>query len=63
MQLERLSLGIGDRFGKQGAAQLAALEQAHDRGVEVIPVWNKSHREHTSSAADPKTRRGRHGRP
>jgi hypothetical protein len=39
-------MGIGDRFGHQGKAQLAALKRAHDAGVEITPVWNKSHREH-----------------
>lgn len=46
-QLGKYSIGIGDRFGFQGQAQLQALLQARERGVEVTPVWNKSHREHT----------------
>lgn len=44
--LEKYSLGIGDRFGQQGTAQLAALAEAESRGVNVVPVWNKSNREH-----------------
>lgn len=47
MFLDRYSLGIGDRFGQQGKAQLRALRQAKDKGVSIIPVWNKSHREHS----------------
>ncbi|HEX9006750.1 MAG TPA: tagaturonate epimerase family protein [Bacteroidota bacterium] len=47
MQLGKFSIGIGDRFGLEGAAQLRALQQASDRGVAVTPVWNKSNREHT----------------
>ena len=39
-------MGIGDRFGHQGNAQLAALKRANEAGVEITPVWNKSHREH-----------------
>jgi hypothetical protein len=39
-------MGVGDRFGRQGEAQLAALQQAAARGVTITPVWNKSHREH-----------------
>jgi len=47
MRLEKYSMGIGDRFGKEGEAQLEAFEQARQRGVMVAPVWNKSYREHT----------------
>jgi hypothetical protein len=47
MLLPKYSIGIGDRFGHQGAAQLGALLRAAERGIAVAPVWNKSHREHT----------------
>ncbi len=47
MILEKYSLGIGDRFGREGNAQLAALSRARGIGIDVVPVWNKSHREHT----------------
>ena len=47
MNIEKYSLGIGDRFGLEGAAQLRALQQAETAGVVVVPVWNKSNREHT----------------
>lgn len=46
MELEKYSIGIGDRFGFEGAAQLRALQQAAVDGVRVVPVWNKSNREH-----------------
>lgn len=46
MILEKYSMGIGDRFGRQGRAQLQALIEAGKQGLEVTPVWNKSHREH-----------------
>ncbi len=46
MELERYSIGIGDRFGRQGRAQLAAVARARAAGAAVTPVWNKSHREH-----------------
>lgn len=39
-------MGIGDRFGYQGVAQLRALEQAAAKGFLIVPVWNKSNREH-----------------
>lgn len=47
MELEKYSVGIGDRFGREGAAQLRALQQAESAGVPVVPVWNKSNREHS----------------
>jgi len=47
MTLAKYSLGIGDRFGAEGEAQLRALQQAEALGVEVVPVWNKSNREHS----------------
>jgi len=46
MKLGKYSFGIGDRFAHQGVAQLRALLKAQNGGVEVIPVWNKSNREH-----------------
>jgi hypothetical protein len=41
------SIGVGDRFGREGRAQLQALKALRDAGVTVAPVWNKSNREHT----------------
>ena len=55
MKLEKYSFGIGDRFGQQGLAQLEALIKAKEAGIEIVPVWNKSNREHqiiNSSPAD-----------
>ena len=46
MQLEKFSLGIGDRFSHQGVAQLRAVMKANRSGLEICPVWNKSNREH-----------------
>lgn len=46
MTLDKYSLGIGDRFGQEGVAQLRALQLAAERGIHVTPVWNKSNREH-----------------
>jgi len=53
MRIEKFSLGVGDRFGREGVAQLAALQKAAETGVEVIPVWNKSNREHTLIGSTP----------
>jgi hypothetical protein len=47
MILEKYSFGIGDRFSHQGKAQLAAVIKAKQQGIDITPVWNKSHREHT----------------
>lgn len=46
MELEKYSIGIGDRFGYQGEAQLKALQKAIAKGFSIVPVWNKSNREH-----------------
>lgn len=56
-ELGLYSIGIGDRFGQQGAAQLRACRMALEQGVEITPVWNKSHREHTIVGSDPSTQR------
>lgn len=46
MILSKFSMGIGDRFARQGKAQLAAVLEAKRLGAEIAPVWNKSNREH-----------------
>ncbi len=53
MNLGKYSFGIGDRFSRQGKALLAAVIEAGKVGVEVTPVWNKSHREHTIIGTKP----------
>ncbi len=53
VSLPKYSLGVGDRFAHQAKAQLAACAKAVKKGVEVIPVWNKSNREHTIIGSDP----------
>jgi hypothetical protein len=53
MTLSKFSLGIGDRFGREGVAQLAALKAACNAGVEITPVWNKSYREHSLVGSRP----------
>jgi hypothetical protein len=44
--IEKYSFGIGDRFTMQGKAQLTAIMEANKLGFPVVPVWNKSNREH-----------------
>lgn len=46
MKLEKFSFGVGDRFCHQGKAQLSAIIEAKSRGIDIVPVWNKSNREH-----------------
>jgi len=53
LKLGKYSVGTGDRFGHQAKAQLKACIQALDRGKEVIPVWNKSNREHNLIGSEP----------
>jgi len=53
MKLEKYSFGIGDRFGQQGLAQLEALIKAKEAGIEIVPVWNKSNREHQIIQSSP----------
>jgi hypothetical protein len=57
MRLGRYSIGVGDRFVHQAEAQLRACIAAHDAGVDVIPVWNKSNREHTIIGSEPESTR------
>ncbi len=45
-KLGKYSFGLGDRFGRQGHAQLKAIVEAGNKGIEITPVWNKSNREH-----------------
>jgi tagaturonate epimerase len=53
MELPKYTVGIGDRFGRQGKAQLAAFIKARELGVNIAPVWNKSNREHTLVHTEP----------
>jgi hypothetical protein len=51
--LAKYSIGVGDRFAHQARPQLRACQMAAELGVEVIPVWNKSNREHTIIGSTP----------
>jgi tagaturonate epimerase len=57
LTLEKFSLGVGDRFAHQAKAQLKACMMAAEapagRAVAVIPVWNKSNREHLIVGSEP----------
>jgi hypothetical protein len=53
LMLDKYSVGIGDRFAHQAKAQLQAFVQALESGIEAVPVWNKSNREHTMIGSEP----------
>jgi hypothetical protein len=48
---------MGDRFAHQGKAQLKACVQAAKLGADIVPVWNKSNREHTLVGTEPSSLR------
>jgi tagaturonate epimerase len=52
-KLSRYSVGTGDRFAHQAKAQLQACVKALEAGTTVIPVWNKSNREHMIIGSEP----------
>lgn len=54
MTIGKYSFGVGDRFSHEGVAQLKALLIAAEKyGVEFVPVWNKSNREHQIVNTEP----------
>jgi tagaturonate epimerase len=57
LKLAKYSVGTGDRFAHQGKAQLQACIHAFNEGVKVVPVWNKSNREHTIIGSEPTSAR------
>jgi len=57
MLLEKYSLGVGDRFAHQARPQLRACLKALEHVAPVVPVWNKSNREHMTIGSDPATTR------
>jgi hypothetical protein len=53
LTLSKFSFGVGDRFAHQAKAQLRACMLAAEKGADVVPVWNKSYREHTTVGSQP----------
>ena len=51
--LPKYTFGVGDRFAHEAEAQLKACMMAGEAGVDVIPVWNKSNREHMIIGSKP----------
>jgi tagaturonate epimerase len=57
VELGKYSIGVGDRFAHQAKAQLQACMLGAQAGLEVIPVWNKSNREHNIIGSEPASTR------
>ena len=55
LTLEKFSIGVGDRFAHQAKAQLRACQLVARDGAGVVPVWNKSNREHTFVGSEPES--------
>ena len=53
LTLAQFSFGVGDRFARQAKPQLRAFQLAAQCGAKIVPVWNKSHREHTTVGSQP----------
>jgi hypothetical protein len=53
LKLEKYSIGTGDRFGHQAKAQLRACILARAEDIDIVPVWNKSNREHMFIGSEP----------
>ena len=53
MNIEKYTIGMGDRFARQGNAQLGAVLQARELGIPIHPAWNKSNREHSIVGSKP----------
>ena len=55
LTLEKYTIGVGDRFAHQAKAQLQACVQLANDGVDIVPVWNKSNREHDFIGSEPQS--------
>ncbi|MGC3959082.1 MAG: tagaturonate epimerase family protein [Verrucomicrobiota bacterium] len=53
LTIGKFSLGMGDRFAQEAEAQLTACIMAAKQGADVVPVWNKSNREHMIIGSEP----------
>jgi len=51
--ISRFTFGVGDRFAHQAKSQLQAFQLAASHGVALVPVWNKSNREHNIIGSEP----------
>jgi len=53
LELEKFPLGVADCFACQAKAQHRAFIIAAQQGGKIIPVWNKSNREHRIAGSEP----------
>ena len=53
LPIGKYSFGMGDRFARQAQAQLQACLRAARQGADIVPVWNKSNREHNIVHSEP----------
>jgi hypothetical protein len=53
----KYTFGVGDRFAHGAHAQLAAFIEAKKLGIDIVPVWNKSNREHNIIGSEPQQTR------
>lgn len=53
LKIAKYTIGVGDRFAQQAEAQLRAFTLAAEKGVDIVPVWNKSNREHLIVGSEP----------
>lgn len=53
----KYTFGVGDRFANGAHAQLTAFIEAKKLGIDIVPVWNKSNREHNIIGSEPQQTR------
>ncbi|MGC6455223.1 MAG: tagaturonate epimerase family protein [Coraliomargaritaceae bacterium] len=53
MNIKKYTIGMGDRFAHQGKAQLQAVLNSKESGIDIYPTWNKSFREHSIVKSQP----------
>jgi hypothetical protein len=53
LPIGKYSFGMGDRFARQAQAQLQTCLRAATLGTDIVPVWNKSNREHITIGSEP----------
>jgi len=57
MRRGKFSIRVGDRFAHQTKVQLEGCACASRAGADVVPVWNKSNREHNLIGSEPSSTR------
>ena len=53
----KFTFGVGDRFAHGAHAQLQAFIAAKELGIDIVPTWNKSNREHEIIGSEPQQTR------